>query len=366
MRSAAPRWRPRAWCATWSASSSTCTRNLRDTVEHYEASDGGIQGQQRGTPGHERGAAQRLGGTGNQPRGTPVHQRGADHGQPGVEEPGGGARPGQRRPAKPDERHGHRHGVPGPRAARHALHARGGAALQPHPRRRGPARWPTSSSGSTTPRWPPTPSRCLRTLVPVEREVRRRRPTSVPGAAAALPHGGRPHRGRGAHLRGHHRAQADRGRPAQSEAWLSGQKAAFQAAVKGASLEASLGILVRTAVKQVGNGIRCGFYIADEAGVKLRHVAGMSDAYAECVDGFKIGADALACGLAVYTNRPVITPDVINEPLWKPWLWLTEQYGFRACWSFPLRRKARSSEAWRCISRNRARRRRATTSSPPC
>jgi hypothetical protein len=37
-----------------------------------------------------------------------------------------------------------------------------------------------------------------------------------------------------------------------SEFWLAAQKEAFQAAVNGATLEASLGILVRTAVEQWG------------------------------------------------------------------------------------------------------------------
>ena len=121
-----------------------------------------------------------------------------------------------------------------------------------------------------------------------------------------------------------------------SEAWLAGQKAAFQAAVKGAPLETPLGILIRTAVKQVNNGLRCGIYIADGDRAELHHAAGMPDAYAECVDGFKIGPSALACGLAVHTGLPVITPDVQAEPLWKPWLWLAEKYYFRACWSFPI------------------------------
>jgi two-component system CheB/CheR fusion protein len=57
----------------------------------------------------------------------------------------------------------------------------------------------------------------------------------------------------------------------------------------------------------------------------LHHVVGMSASYAECVDGFKIDADSLACGLAVYTGKPVITPDVKAEPRWKPWLWLAEK-----------------------------------------
>jgi PAS domain S-box-containing protein len=120
------------------------------------------------------------------------------------------------------------------------------------------------------------------------------------------------------------------------ESWLAGQKEAFEAAIRGAPLEESLGMLVRAALKHAGEDVRCAFYIADRAGRALRHVTGMSGSYSECVDGFKIGPDSLACGLAVYTGQPVITPDVNEAPRWQPWLWLAKKYEFRACWSFPV------------------------------
>jgi PAS domain S-box-containing protein len=118
------------------------------------------------------------------------------------------------------------------------------------------------------------------------------------------------------------------------EAWLGGQKEAFQAAVNGAPLNVSLGILIRAVVDQFDAEARCAFYLADREGKTLRHVAGMSDEYARCVDGFKIGPESLACGLA--TGQPVMTRDVREEPRWQPWLWLAEQYGYRGCWSFPV------------------------------
>src|SRR5262245_49051590 len=72
----------------------------------------------------------------------------------------------------------------------------------------------------------------------------------------------------------------------ESEVWLAAQKEAFQAALNGGTLEASLGILVRTVVAQWGNRTRCAFYIADASGSELHHVSGMGESYAECVDGF--------------------------------------------------------------------------------
>lgn len=121
---------------------------------------------------------------------------------------------------------------------------------------------------------------------------------------------------------------------ARSRSWLSAQKEAFQAAMNGASLETSLGILVRTLSNQSRERGRCAFYVAD--GGVLRHVVGMSDEYARCVDGFEISPESLACGLAAATGKPVITADVIDEPRWQSWIWLAEKFGYRGCWSFPV------------------------------
>jgi len=68
----------------------------------------------------------------------------------------------------------------------------------------------------------------------------------------------------------------------------------------------------------------------------LHHVIGMPPAYARCVDGFTISEQSLACGLAVAKRQSIITPDVSDEPRWKPWLWLAEEFRYHACWSFPV------------------------------
>lgn len=121
----------------------------------------------------------------------------------------------------------------------------------------------------------------------------------------------------------------------RSQHWIAAQRDAFQAAMSGAPIETSLGILTETLVAQADDGRRCAFYIAE--GNTLRHVVGMSDAYARCVDGFIISPESLACGLAVAMDQPVITPDIFMEPKWRNWLWLASQFGYRGCWSFPVK-----------------------------
>jgi GAF domain-containing protein len=102
------------------------------------------------------------------------------------------------------------------------------------------------------------------------------------------------------------------------------------------ALAGQLGALVRTAVEHADGKARAAFYQADAAETQLRHVIGMSPAYARYVDGFAIGTSSLACGLAAATKEPVITPDVRDDPRWKEWVWLAEQFQYRACWSFPV------------------------------
>lgn len=121
---------------------------------------------------------------------------------------------------------------------------------------------------------------------------------------------------------------------------LAGQKEAFEACLNGAPLATSLGILVRAAIKQAGGEASAAFFIADDSGTSLRHVVGMSDEYARSVEGFVIRSDTVACGLAAYFREPVITEDVAEDPAWRPWMWLSERAGYRACWSFPIQSSA--------------------------
>ena len=124
------------------------------------------------------------------------------------------------------------------------------------------------------------------------------------------------------------------------DAWLSMQRDAFRSAVNGAPLAETLQILIHTAIQHIASNGRCAFYVANAEGTGLRHVVGMPEAYARHVDGFKVGADSLACGLAVATGKAVITPDVLLEPRWTPWLWLAREFDYRGSWSFPIETSA--------------------------
>jgi two-component system CheB/CheR fusion protein len=127
---------------------------------------------------------------------------------------------------------------------------------------------------------------------------------------------------------------------------MRGLKEAFQATAGSAPLEDSLNRIARIVVEETAGDARTAFYIADPEGVRMHPVWGagsMPESYLQQMDGFLIGEDSLACGLAVPTGHPVVTPDVFKEPRWEPWLRTAEEYDFRGCWSFPV--KTRDNKA---------------------
>jgi PAS domain S-box-containing protein len=124
-----------------------------------------------------------------------------------------------------------------------------------------------------------------------------------------------------------------------NEQQMRGQKEAFQSVINGAALKDSLNNIVEVVTQETAGEARCAFYLANEDHTSLHPVFGagtMPESYLKRIDGFRIGNDSLACGLAFPTGRPVISSDVHDEPLWKPWLYLAEEYNYRGCWSFPI------------------------------
>ncbi|CAM4503220.1 MAG: Adaptive-response sensory-kinase SasA [Legionella sp.] len=125
----------------------------------------------------------------------------------------------------------------------------------------------------------------------------------------------------------------------ENKSWLNGQKEAFQAAMSGLPLTISLKALVDTIVIQTNGLARAAFYRMSSECTGLYHIVGMSEEYANDINGFKVGPDSLACGLAMYKGEPIITPDVEEDPLWGPLRDLARKHSCRACWSFPIRTK---------------------------
>ena len=77
-----------------------------------------------------------------------------------------------------------------------------------------------------------------------------------------------------------------------------------------APLEDSLAILAGIVTEETAGEARTAFYIADPDVTCLHPIRGagdMPESYLKQVEGFVIGKDSLACGLATATGRPVLT-----------------------------------------------------------
>jgi hypothetical protein len=122
-----------------------------------------------------------------------------------------------------------------------------------------------------------------------------------------------------------HRSEQNEGTPGETGS-VRDKKEVFHPVVRSGSVVEMLDVLVRTAMQQTEGEARAAFYIADAEGAALHHVTGMPQAYAQHVDGFPIGPQSLACGLAAGIGRAIITRDVIEDPRWTPWLWLAKEF----------------------------------------
>lgn len=74
---------------------------------------------------------------------------------------------------------------------------------------------------------------------------------------------------------------------------------------------------------------------------KVRHLSGhgLDHNYITAVESMEIGPIAGSCGTAMYTGKSVFVTDIPNSELWKPFLPIVEPYGFKACWSVPVKKR---------------------------
>lgn len=123
----------------------------------------------------------------------------------------------------------------------------------------------------------------------------------------------------------------------ENEAWMNGQKEAFQAAINGQPLAVSLEALIKTIIEQTDGEARAAFYMVPSGSEGLHLIVGMTDEYALDINGFHIGPELVACGLSMHTGEPVIISDVDEDPRWESWRPIAHKHDYRACWSFPVR-----------------------------
>ncbi|MCX6850352.1 MAG: PAS domain S-box protein [Verrucomicrobia bacterium] len=111
----------------------------------------------------------------------------------------------------------------------------------------------------------------------------------------------------------------------------------LQLIVEGAPCSAVLEAIVRS-VEAGHLGMRCSVMLADETGTRLRLQAAPSlpEYVKKALDGTPIAPDIGICGVATFSGKRVICPDVLADPCLEPFHKLAEKARLLACWSEPV------------------------------
>ena len=64
----------------------------------------------------------------------------------------------------------------------------------------------------------------------------------------------------------------------------------------------------------------------------------MPHQYLAGIDGLLIGQSAGSCGTAMFTGQNVIVSNIHTDPLWEKYRSFIEPFGFKACWSVPIKK----------------------------
>ena len=116
-----------------------------------------------------------------------------------------------------------------------------------------------------------------------------------------------------------------------------GRRQILESMARGASLQQTLGKLVRT-IEGLLPGMMCSILLLDRDTNCLRLGAAPSlpDFYNAAIDGLPIGPTVGSCGAAAFFGRRVIVSDVAHHPNWVEFRPFAEPAQLKACWSEPV------------------------------
>jgi signal transduction histidine kinase len=125
----------------------------------------------------------------------------------------------------------------------------------------------------------------------------------------------------------------------REEIQLAGEKRLLEMVASGCALAEVLAALCRF-VEAISVEYRCGVYLLDGAGPRLRCAASPSLAATvnDPMFGVPVGGETAAFATAACLKTPVIAGDVESDPLGQasPFASLALAHGLRACWSTPI------------------------------
>ena len=139
----------------------------------------------------------------------------------------------------------------------------------------------------------------------------------------------------------------------EAAAVLDRQAIVMEQLVSDAPLVSVLDSIV-IALEELIAASRCSVLLLDDDGV-LRHgsAPNLPAGYSEAIDGLVPGPLAGSCGTAVHLGEPVVVGDVMVDRRWDDFRSLARTHDISACWSSPIRARARVVGTFAVYSRVR-------------
>lgn len=122
----------------------------------------------------------------------------------------------------------------------------------------------------------------------------------------------------------------------KNETILQAQRSVFQRLVAGASLEDSLGELLKP-IDQLVNEVFSSILLLDDNGRLWKGATlNLPEKFNEGINGVHIGPNRGSCGTSAYIKELVITEDIQTDPRWGDFKKLALDHDLHACWSSPI------------------------------
>lgn len=124
----------------------------------------------------------------------------------------------------------------------------------------------------------------------------------------------------------------------RAERQLLGQATLLEMVAKGGSLDAMFTALFDFFSEHCPTFIPSVLFLSpDGQHLVVGPHAGLHPDYVRSIDGVEIGPKVGSCGTAAYCGEPIFVADALTDPLWEEFRFLPLTFGFRACWSMPMR-----------------------------
>ncbi|MEI2418261.1 EAL domain-containing protein [Orrella sp. JC864] len=100
-----------------------------------------------------------------------------------------------------------------------------------------------------------------------------------------------------------------------------------------------LGNYICRRIEDISPGVRVSVCLI--SGNRMRPWAAPSfhDEYGAFFQDMEIGEGVASCGTAAYRGEPVMVDDIATDPLWAPYRQVMLPHGYRACWTYPVKRR---------------------------